>query len=59
MTSPRKYSNVQPMSESTAQTTPILEFKRDENGTPMIVAADGSQIGGYVPPAQMLVSFKA
>lgn len=24
------------------------------NGTPMIVAVDGSQIGGYVPPAQML-----
>jgi thiol:disulfide interchange protein DsbC len=24
------------------------------NGTPMIVAGDGSQIGGYVPPAQML-----
>ena len=31
-----------------------LGQKLGVNGTPMIVAADGSQIGGYVPPAQML-----
>jgi thiol:disulfide interchange protein DsbC len=31
-----------------------LGQKLGVNGTPMIVAGDGSQIGGYVPPAQML-----
>ena len=31
-----------------------LGQKLGVNGTPMIVAADGSQIGGYVAPAQML-----
>ena len=24
------------------------------NGTPMVIAADGTQLGGYVPPAQLL-----
>ena len=36
-----------------------LGQKLGVNGTPMIVAADGSQIGGYVPPAQMLERLSA